>query len=43
MGHVAHRGDKGNMYRVLAEKPEGRRAPSRRRRKWEDGIKMNFK
>jgi hypothetical protein len=31
------------MYRVLVEKPEGKRPLGRPRRRWEDNIKMNSK
>ena len=30
------------MYRVLVEKPEGRKPLGRHRLKWEDNIKMNL-
>jgi len=30
------------VYRVLVEKPEGKRPLGRPRRKWEDNIKMNL-
>jgi hypothetical protein len=33
-------GDKGNVYRVLMEKPEGKRQLGRPRLRWEDNIKM---
>jgi hypothetical protein len=33
-GHVARMGEKRNLYRVLAEKPEGRRPLRRPRRRW---------
>jgi hypothetical protein len=31
------------VYKVLAGKPEGKRALGRPRRRWEDGIRMNLK
>jgi hypothetical protein len=31
------------MYKVLMGKPEGKRPPGRPRRKWEDGIRMDFR
>ena len=30
------------VYRVLVEKPEGKRPMGRPRRRWEDNIKMNL-
>jgi hypothetical protein len=30
------------VYRILVEKPEGKRPPGRLRRKWEDDIKINL-
>ena len=30
------------VYRVLVEKPEGKRQMGRPRRRWEDNIKMNL-
>jgi hypothetical protein len=41
-GHVARIGEKGNAYRILV-KPEGKRPPGRRRRRWEDNIKMDLR
>jgi len=32
----------GGAYRVLVEKPEGKRPLGRPRRRWEDNIKMNL-
>jgi hypothetical protein len=40
--HVAHKGKLRVVYRVLLEKPEGKRPLRRPRRKWEDNIKMDF-
>jgi len=37
-GHVAHMGEDRGVYRVLVEKPEGRRPLGRPRRRWEDNI-----
>jgi hypothetical protein len=42
-GHVARMGEGRIMYRVLVGKPEGKRPLGRRRRRWEDGIKMNLR
>jgi hypothetical protein len=41
-GHVARMGEKRNSYRILVEKPEGRRPLGRPRRRWMDNIKMDF-
>jgi len=32
----------GGVYRVLVEKPEGKRPLGRPRRRWDDNIKMDF-
>ena len=36
-GHVAHMGQKRNIWRVLVGKPDGKRP----RRRWENNIKMD--
>jgi hypothetical protein len=36
-------GEGRNVYRVLVEKPEGKRPPERPRRRWEDGIRMDLR
>jgi hypothetical protein len=41
--HVRRTGEKTNAYRVLAGKTEERRSVGRRRRRWEDYIRMDFK
>jgi hypothetical protein len=41
-GHVAGMGERRVAYRILVEKPEGRRPLGRPRRRWEDNIKMNI-
>jgi hypothetical protein len=40
--HVAHRGDRRGLYRVLVGKPEGKRALGRPRHRWENNIKMDL-
>jgi hypothetical protein len=35
-------GEKGNAYRILVGKPEGKRPLGRPRRKWVDNIKMDL-
>ena len=42
-GHVARMEQSRNAYRVLVEKPEGKRSLGRPKHRWEDNIKMNFK
>jgi len=41
-GHVARRGERRVLYRVLVGKPEGKRPLGRPRRRWDDNIKMEF-
>jgi hypothetical protein len=41
-GHVARMGEKRNVYRLLAGKPEGKRPLGRPRRRWIDNIKMDL-
>ena len=41
-GHVARMGERRGVYRVLMEKPEGKKAPVRPRHRWEDNIKMGL-
>jgi hypothetical protein len=42
-GHVARMGEGRNVYRVLVEKPEGKRPLLERpRSRWEDGIKIDL-
>jgi hypothetical protein len=36
-------GEGRNVYRVLVGKPEGKTQLGRRKRRWEDGIKMDLK
>jgi len=40
--HVARMAEKRVLYRVLVEKPEGKRPLGRLRRRWEDNIKMDL-
>ena len=41
-GNVARMGQRRGVYRVLAGKPEGKRPLGRRRRRWEDNIKIDL-
>jgi hypothetical protein len=41
-GHVAHMGEKRNVYRLFVGKPEGRRPLGRPRRRWIDNIKIDL-
>jgi hypothetical protein len=42
-GHVARMGEKIKMYKVMVGKPEGKRPLGRPRRRWEDGVRMDWK
>jgi hypothetical protein len=42
-GPEARMGDPRNAYRILVGKPEGERRLGRRRRRWEDNIKMDLR
>jgi hypothetical protein len=42
-GHVARIGAKRNTYRILVEKPEGKRLVGKRSRRWVDNIKMDLR
>ena len=42
-GHVVRMGERRGVYRVLVEKPEGKRTLDRPRRRWEDNIKYDLK
>ena len=35
-------GERSGVYRVLEEKPEGKRPLGRPRRRWEDNVKMDL-
>jgi len=41
-GHVARKGDRRGVCRVLVGKPEGKTPLGRPKRRWEDNIKMNL-
>ena len=41
-GHVARMGEERGAYRVLVEKPEGKRLLGRSRRRWVDNIRMDL-
>jgi hypothetical protein len=36
-------GEERKVYKVLVGKPEGKRPLGRRRRRWEDGIRMDLR
>jgi len=41
-GHVARIGKGIGAYRVLSEKPEGKKSLGRLRRRWDDNIKVDL-
>jgi hypothetical protein len=41
-GHVAHMGERRDVYRVSVGKPEGKRPLGRPRHRWWDNIKMDL-
>jgi hypothetical protein len=41
--HVARMGEKRNAYMILMGKPEGKRSLGRRRCRWVDNIKIDFR
>ena len=41
-GHVARMGERRGIFRVLVEKPDGKRTLGIPRRRWEDDIKMDL-
>jgi hypothetical protein len=43
IGHVARMGAKRNAYRILEEKPEGKRLLGRPRCAWVDNIKIDLR
>jgi hypothetical protein len=42
-GHETLMGEKSNAYRILVEKPEGKRPLGRPRCRWEDNIRMDLR
>jgi len=40
--HVAHMGERRDVYRILVGKPERKRALGRPWRSWENNIKMDL-
>jgi hypothetical protein len=42
-GHVARMGEEMNAYRILVEKPVGKRPLGRPRLRWVDNIKMDLR
>jgi len=42
-GRVAYMGEKRDAYRVLVEKPEGKKPLGRPRRRWDGDIKKDLK
>jgi hypothetical protein len=40
---VARTGEEKTVYKVLVEKPEGKRPLERPRRRWQDGIRMDLR
>ena len=42
-GHVTRMGGEERLYRVLVEKPEGKKPLGRPRRRWEDNIKRDLR
>jgi hypothetical protein len=41
--NIAGKNYKRSAYRILVEKPEGKRPLRRFRRRWEDNIRMDFR
>jgi hypothetical protein len=42
-GYVTRMGEERKMYKVLVEKPEGKRPLGRPRCRWEDVIRMDLR
>jgi hypothetical protein len=43
VGHVACTGEGRSVYRVLFERPKGKRPLGKPRHRWEDNIKMDLR
>jgi hypothetical protein len=43
VGHVARMGEGRDVYRILVGRPESKRPLGRRRRRWEDNIKLDLR
>lgn len=43
MGHVLCMWDRKGLYRILEERPEGKRPLVRHRHRWEDNIRIDLK
>jgi hypothetical protein len=41
-GHVVHMGENRKLHKVLVRKPEGKGPLAGPRRRWQDGIRMDF-
>jgi hypothetical protein len=42
-GHMAPMGEGEGVYRILVGRPEGKRPLGRRRRRWDDNIKLDLR
>jgi hypothetical protein len=42
-GHVSRVGEERKVYKVLVGKPKGNRPLGRRRRRWDDGIRIDLR
>jgi len=42
MGHVLCMGERRGLYRILEERPEGKRPLVRHRHRWEDNIRIDL-
>jgi hypothetical protein len=42
-GHAARMGETRNAYRIMVEKPEGKRSLGRTRCRWVDNIKTDLR
>jgi hypothetical protein len=43
VGHVAHKVEMRNMYKIMVTKPEGKKLLGRLGHRWENNIKMDLK